>query len=106
MHDTARLAALAFAILAIFLAAGCGDLLGGKKITKAQYDSLREGMTYAEVAKILGSEGTEVTSSAAVPGRLGGGALKIYSWTSPDSASVSVTFQNGKLMSKSHFGLQ
>ena len=78
MHDTARLAAFAFAILAIFLAAGCGDLLGGKKITKAQYDSLREGMTYAEVVKILGSEGTEVTSNpmAAVPGHTLGASIK------------------------------
>lgn len=70
-------------------------------VTMAQYNRLENGMSYAEASEILGSPGTEMSSSD-----LGGIKTTMYMWegTSP-GANMNAMFQNGKLIQKSQFGL-
>jgi hypothetical protein len=72
-------------------------------VTLAQYNQLREGMTYTQVVNILGREGVEISSS-----NVGNIRTVMYKWEGTGSigANMSAMFQNGKLMSKAQYGLQ
>jgi hypothetical protein len=58
-------------------------------------------MTYQEVVSILGSEGTQVTSS-------GEGEYKVetYKWEDEEFQFLSVVFMGGKVYSKVESGLK
>lgn len=73
------------------------------KISKAEFESLKTGMTYNEVVSIIGSEG-EMSSQVDVAGY----DTKLYIWEGEGSigANANVTFQNNKLVSKAQIGLK
>jgi hypothetical protein len=58
-------------------------------------------MKYADVVKILGSEGEIVTDSG-----LSGGKTVMYKWTDASGSFVKVIFQDGKLLDKVQTGLR
>jgi hypothetical protein len=73
-----------------------------KEITMAQYKTLRDGMTYKQVVKILGREGEEISSDSA-----GGMKCSMYQWANPDSiANMNATFMNGRLNGKAQLGFK
>ena len=86
-----------FFTAAIVLVSGCGP----QKVTKAEYDAVREGMSYAEVAKIIGNPGEETVSNS-----LGGIKTEMYSWVNSDGSNMNAMFQDGELVTKAQFGLR
>lgn len=77
-------------------------------ISKAQYDQITDGMSYSEVAKIVGKEGTESASSTVpgVPGFSGETKIKMYAWKNSNGSNALLTFQNDKLTMKAQAGLK
>jgi hypothetical protein len=81
-----------------------GDQLSLTGVTKANFDRLQKGMTYAQVVEILGKKGEQT-------GVLGSGADKVemYKWD-PDNgdadARLDANFIHGMLDSKLQFGLK
>ena len=72
-------------------------------VTLANYNRLKEGMSYNQVVAILGSEGKELSSSS-----LGGYKMVMYQWNAVNGrgANMNAVFQNGKLFSKAQAGLK
>ena len=75
----------------------------GRDVTLAQYQQLREGMTYEEVVRIMGPPREEMASS-----NVAGMRTTTYVWTGsgPRGANMNVVFENGRLFMKAQFGLQ
>lgn len=70
-------------------------------VTKAQYQQLTSGMTYEQVAAIIGHPGEEQMSS-----ETNGFVTKSYAWSNPSAAAfMTVVFQNNELVSKSQVNL-
>ena len=67
------------------------------------YNRLKTGMTYAQVVQILGKEGEELSSN-----EIGGYTTVMYKWDGDAGwgANMNAMFQNGKMNSKSQFGLK
>jgi hypothetical protein len=77
----------------------------GTGVTMANYLKLQTGMTYEQVAQILGDPGEEL-SSTDIAGIKG----KMYMWKAQGLAgftgsNMNATFQNNMLTSKAQFGL-
>ena len=76
-------------------------------VTMASYNRLKPGMTYLEVVKILGKEGTEVSSN-----EIAGIKAVMYQWNADGlsgallGGNMNAIFQNGKLVQKAQFGLR
>jgi hypothetical protein len=76
-------------------------------VTMANYNRLKTGMTYAQVAKVLGKEGTELGSSD-----IAGSRTVIHQWNGHglgariSGANMNTMFQNGKLIQKAQSGLR
>lgn len=70
--------------------------------TKAEYDAIRDGMSYAEVAEIIGTAGEETASGGAEAGF----DTKMYSWQNPDGSNMNAMFQNDRMIQKAQFGLK
>lgn len=73
-------------------------------LTKEKFEQIKDGMTYEEVVKIIGSEGEILSES----GEKGTSLYTVmYSFEADGSfgANSSMMFQGGKLMNKSQFGL-
>jgi hypothetical protein len=68
-----------------------------------RYLSLRINDTYADVVHILGCEGQEVSSS-----RSRGGPIVVLRWEGQRilGTEMTATFQNNRLVSKTHNGLR
>ena len=66
-----------------------------------QYQKIKEGMPKSEVDQILGSKGTEISSSSG-----GGFTFSVYQWKSEEFSSITLTFKNDKVMTKSQYGLK
>jgi hypothetical protein len=67
----------------------------------ANFNRLREGMSYREVVAILGSSGELISSST-----LAGTTTEMYRWEGDSlGANMNVMFQDDKLISKAQFGL-
>lgn len=75
-------------------------------ISLDEFNSIKTGMTYAEVCKIIGGEG--VLASSVDFGIDDEYKTEIYEWTGDGSigANANVTFQSGKVISKSQAGLR
>jgi hypothetical protein len=58
-------------------------------------------MSYKEVVKILGTDGEIISESD-----IGGTKTVMYQWQSSGFGNMNAMFQNGKLISKSQFGLK
>ena len=65
------------------------------------YASLKPGMTHSAVKVVLGSGGTEKSSSS-----VGGISTIALSWQNDDGSNMILMFQNGRLVSKAQAGLR
>lgn len=76
-------------------------------VTKGQYNSIHTGMTYEEVYNIIGVHGEELSQNKieGVKGVMPSITTVMVAWTNPDGTGMNAIFQNGKLNSKSQFGL-
>lgn len=70
-------------------------------LTKAKFEQLKVGMKKSEVEDILGSAGSEVSTTTG-----GGMTFSTYKWEGENFASVIIVFQNEKVMSKTQYGLK
>lgn len=69
-------------------------------VTKAEYDQIREGMTYEQVRSIIGATGEELSRSD-----LAGFTTIMYSWSNSNGSNMNAMFQNNRLINKAQFGL-
>lgn len=69
-------------------------------VTKAEYDQIREGMTYDQVVRIIGAPGDEQSRTD-----LAGFTTVMYAWMNSNGSNMNAMFQNGELVSKAQFGL-
>ena len=69
-------------------------------VTKAEYDQIREGMSYSEVRRIIGAPGEEQSRSD-----LAGISTVMYAWMNANGSNMNAMFQNDKLVTKAQFGL-
>jgi hypothetical protein len=82
------------------------------KLTTANYDRVTTGMSQQDVEAILGPGKEQASSSVAVPSQSVAGvtvpgantSAKVLTWQEGQKL-ISVTFVNGKVMSKTQFGL-
>ena len=100
----------AFALSCTFVA-GLGGLAGcGSDVSQSNYDKISNGMTVDQVESILGKSKEQQSSEMATPGMAAGGlsvpgmSMKALTWKD-GSKTISVTFQNDKVMSKAENGL-
>lgn len=71
-------------------------------ITMSNYDRLKTGMTYKQVAEILGKDGIELSSN-----EIAGIKTAMYQWQGESlGANMNAMFQSGKLISKAQSGLK
>ena len=69
-------------------------------VTKAEYDQIREGMTYEHVRSIIGAPGEELSRSD-----LAGFTTVMYSCADANGSNMNAMFQNNRLVNKAQFGL-
>ncbi|MEF3066303.1 hypothetical protein [Pandoraea apista] len=79
------------------LAAGCsnGEQPRVAEVTLSQFDSIREGMTYADVVKLLGSSGKQASSQD-----VNGTIVSTYSWPVSSGDSILVMFAKDLVIKK------
>jgi len=70
-------------------------------LSMAQYNQVKNGMTYRETVAAIGSEGTEVSSS-----EVGKYKTATYKWEGENYSYIILTFQNDKLMFKTQANLK
>jgi len=72
-------------------------------VSLAQFQQMRDGMTYGEAVAVLGSPGTEQSRS-----NIGDIVTVMYSWPGSGTlgANMNAMFQNDKLVTKAQFGLR
>jgi hypothetical protein len=105
---TRLLPGLALAVLLVCVGAcGNADPTTGTKeepadrVTLAKFHAVANDMTYDQVVAVVGSEGEQVTQ----PGK-GKVATVIVTWKNRSGSSMTVTFQNARVVSKSQLGLR
>ncbi|MCW5959710.1 MAG: DUF3862 domain-containing protein [Pyrinomonadaceae bacterium] len=76
------------------------DSSSSSSLSMEKYEEIKNGMSYDEVAKVLGSPGEETRSST-----VGKIELKSYKWEGDKYQRVYVNFRDGKVNSKSQSGL-
>ncbi|WP_425057596.1 hypothetical protein SCACP_21120 [Sporomusa carbonis] len=91
-------------LVLVLLLIGCGN---SKKITMDKFNKVQTGMSYKQVAEIMGDPGElgASTSMPGVPGVMEGIESKIYMWKNPDGSNMNVQFQNDKVIGKAQAGL-
>jgi hypothetical protein len=72
-------------------------------VTLAQFQQLRDGMSYSETISVLGRAGTEQSRS-----NIADIVTVMYSWPGSGAlgANMNAMFQNDKLVTKAQFGLR
>jgi hypothetical protein len=102
-----NLARLVFVLLLCLLLPACAS-----KITKANFDKIKEGMTLEEVEKLLGKgtkdeggdgSGVAAQFGVALPQAPTSGNADKYNWES-GGKSISVYFRQGKMVTKQASG--
>ncbi|GAB6474914.1 MULTISPECIES: DUF3862 domain-containing protein [Bacillus] len=75
------------------------------KISKEEFDSIQNGMSYEEVIGIIGGDG-ELLSETGTKGQQF--HTLMYSWEGEKGfgSNANATFQDGKLINKAQFGLK
>ena len=70
----------------------------------ADFNRIREGMSYRQVVEIVGREGRVMSEG----GSDWGAHTVIYTWENPGirAGNMSATFQNGRLVNKAQFMLE
>ncbi len=74
---------------------------GKSSLTLAKYNQIKDKMSYKEVVAILGTEGTETSSS-----KIGAYKIASYKWDGGDFQMIYCTFSNDKLSSKTQANLK
>lgn len=71
-------------------------------VTLAEFNQIQNGMTYQEVVRIVGAEGTLQSENTI------GGHNAMYAWQNASAfdGGMNAMFQNEKLIQKSQFGLK
>ncbi|MBL7189162.1 MAG: DUF3862 domain-containing protein [Phycisphaerae bacterium] len=69
-------------------------------VTKAEYDQIKDGMSYTQVRRIIGAVGEEQSRSD-----LGGTTTVMYAWMNANGSNMNAMFQNHELIMKAQFGL-
>lgn len=99
------LAFFIFSFMSFIIASivGPGEGTKNEYITKEEFLAIKPGMTYEEVANIVGSPGEIMAESGA-----DGYKIHIIAWygDSTSGANANVTFINGKVDSKAQVGLK
>ncbi|MBP0021954.1 MAG: hypothetical protein J7647_30905 [Cyanobacteria bacterium SBLK] len=73
-----------------------------KQLTLADYEAIANGITLEEARKALESDGKQMSSS-----EVAGIKTEIYIWeNTPPTSNITLTFQDGKMVSKAQFGLE
>ncbi len=76
---------------------------GPATITLAQFERLREGMTYEQAVATIGAEADVITDDSVGPA---GAFRRVARWINGDGTYATVTFLNVRLNSKEQQGLQ
>lgn len=71
-----------------------------RRITGAEYGQILEGLSYRQVAAIVGDPGEEQGSA-----RVGGVSAKAYGWSNDDGSNATIIFREDKMMLKTQAGL-
>ena len=74
------------------------------RVTSAEFESLSTGMTYVQVAGIVGFDGK--LGSQVDIGHGDEFKTELYTWSNPDGSNMNATFQGGCLVSKAQYGLK
>lgn len=75
-------------------------------VSKSEYDRIEHGMSYAQVVRIIGSPGEQMSSN-----RIDGQGVmpnvrtEMYMWQNGNGSNMNAIFQNDKLIQKAQFGL-
>ena len=87
---------------------GWFGLFGGPVVTLSEYQNVTNGMSYNQVAQIIGEPGEETGRSHIVgdPGLTASVETVSYQWINPDGSHMNAIFQNGRLITKTQFGLR
>ncbi len=70
------------------------------KIDADKFKQIQNGMTYDQVKQIIGSDGTEQSTT-----EVSGITTKIYEWESDGFGAATVTFENDKVVNKTQVGV-
>jgi hypothetical protein len=105
MSAAAKLSRLMVVLALCLLVGACKS-----KVTKANYDRIKEGMTLAEVEAILGKGTKDTGDGSNVAGQFGvalpqpavSGAGDIYKWEG-GAGTITLTFRDGKVVHRSGF---
>ncbi len=74
---------------------------GSADVTLANYERVRAGMTYDEVAAIFGGPGVRTAQL-----ELAGERLEFYTWKDTAAGQATVVFKNGRVTEKNQHGLE
>lgn len=88
--------------------AGCDEISPPATVTKSEYESIRDGMSYTEVSRIIDNNGEEISSSKVegIPGIMPTTSIKMYMWKNSDGSNMNAIFENNRLVNKAQFGLK
>lgn len=70
------------------------------KIDADKFKQIQNGMTYDQVKQIIGSDGTEQSTT-----EVSGITTKIYEWEADGFGAATVTFEDDKVVNKAQFGV-
>lgn len=85
-------------LLAVALLPGCG---GTPVVTLSEFQQIQPGMTYDQVAQIVGDPGSQFQSQEMM-----GIKSDTYMWENGGGPNMVCMFQNGKLINKTQVGLR
>jgi hypothetical protein len=106
--DGWRIGGWVLLLVACLMLTGCG-----RKLTKANFDKVQNGMSLSDVQQLLGKGEKEAGDGSNVAGQFGialegggGGSKNVetYVWESGDK-KITVYFRDGKVTSKNSTGL-
>jgi predicted Zn finger-like uncharacterized protein len=87
---------------------GWFGLFGGPVVSMSEYQKVANGMSYSQVAQIIGEPGEETGRSniESVPGVTANVETVSYQWINHDGSHMNAIFQNDRLITKTQFGLR
>lgn len=93
-------------LLISILLTGCAS--GSDVVTRSEYDQISYGMSYSQVASIIGYEGIQTSGGTmdGVPGVMPSITTEMYMWQNSDGSNMNAMFQNDALVNKAQFGLK
>jgi len=94
------------AILIATLLTGCAS--GNDIVTLSEYNQISYGMSYSQVASIIGYEGIQTSGGTmdGIPGVMPSVTTEMYMWRNSDGSNLIVMFQNDALVNKTQTELE